>query len=98
MHSFAPPSSPPHSYDCPPALPDDFAKEPPAAPPQLHLTLLAVQPLPDAPSILPRPQHVVLNHVYSDRQRTGGRCGATILGVTHRYRSKYGARCCGSAL
>ena len=34
LHSFAPPSSPPHSYDCTPSTPDDFTKEPPAAPPQ----------------------------------------------------------------
>lgn len=89
LSSFAPPSSPPHSYDCAPSAPDDFAKEPPAAPPQLHLTLMNVPPLSDAPNILPRPQHVVLNHIYSDRQRSGGRGGALIMGITHRYRSKY---------
>lgn len=96
--------------------PDDFAKEPPTAPPQLHLTLLNVPSIAEAPGILPRPQHVVrrrpevclseachlglpltrlfaldppqiLNHLYSERSKNVR--GATALGTTHRYRSKY---------
>jgi hypothetical protein len=87
LHSFAPPSSPPRSYDCGGPAADDFAKEPPTAPPQLHLTLLNVPPLADAPNILPRPQHVILNHMYSEKSRHAK--GAVVLGATHRYRSKY---------
>jgi 5'-AMP-activated protein kinase, regulatory beta subunit len=146
LSNFAPPGSPPSSYDCglsdavgamaaggagpssaagaPAHPPAEQLKEPPQAPPQLHLTLLNVPPLPDAPSILPRPQHVVLNHVYTERPRddasgrsaagagpsarvslfggsgSGGasstaggssssRAGSVVMGITHRYRSKY---------
>jgi 5'-AMP-activated protein kinase regulatory beta subunit len=87
LHSFAPPSSPPRSYDNGGPSPDDFAKEPPTAPPQLHLTLLNVPPMCDAPNILPRPQHVILNHMYCEKSRHAK--GAVVLGATHRYRSKY---------
>jgi 5'-AMP-activated protein kinase regulatory beta subunit len=87
LHSFAPPSSPPRSYDNAGPAADDFAKEPPTAPPQLHLTLLNVPPMSDAPNILPRPQHVILNHMYSEKSRHAK--GAVVLGATHRYRSKY---------
>ena len=41
----------------------------------------------DAPGILPRPQHVILNHLYSEKSKHVK--GATVLGTTHRYRSKY---------
>ena len=86
LHSFAPPGSPVTSYDNAGAVAEDFAKEPPTAPPQLHLTLLNVPPMTDAPNILPRPQHVVLNHLYCEKQKSKG---SLIMGVTHRYRSKY---------
>lgn len=59
LSSFQAPSSPVSSYDNPAPQPDDFAKEPPTAPPQLHLTLLNVPSIAEAPGILPRPQHVV---------------------------------------
>ena len=48
---------------------DEIAKEPPACPPHLHLTLLNMPQIPDAPNLLPRPQHVVLNHHYSDKSK-----------------------------
>ena len=146
LPNFAPPGSPPNSYDCGlsdagaagPSTgagaaggtpggghPPEQLKEPPQAPPQLHLTLLNVPPLPDAPAILPRPQHVVLNPIYTERPREDGRGGSlaggrpvssvgfqapgsggpgmspgggggssgggkcVVMGVTHRYRSKY---------
>lgn len=89
MHSFAPPSSPPSSYGCPPPATEDFAKEPPSAPPQLGLTLLNVDAAGDgAGAALPRPSHVVLNHLYMER-RPGAPRGVAVMGVTHRYRSKY---------
>ncbi len=36
-------------------------------PPHLQLTLLNVPPALDAQAVLPRPQHVILNHVYCQR-------------------------------
>ena len=87
LDSFLAPSSPPESYDCALFTQDDFAKEPPACPPHLHLTLLNMPQIPDAPNLLPRPQHVVLNHMYNDR--TKQQRGQHVMGTTHRYRSKY---------
>ena len=52
-------SSPPESYNNALFTPEDFAKEPPACPPHLHLTLLNVPQNPDAPNLLPRPMHTV---------------------------------------
>lgn len=43
---------------------EDFLKEPPLMPPQLQLSLLNVPPAMDAIAALPRPQHVILNHIY----------------------------------
>ena len=36
-------------------------------PPHLQLTLLNVPPALDAQAVLPRPQHVILNHLYCQR-------------------------------
>lgn len=55
-------------------------------PPHLQLTLLNVPPLADAAAPLPRPQHVVLNHLYCQRTSQGN---GLIVGTTHRFRSKY---------
>ena len=74
------------SYSNPMPTPDDYAKEPPAMPPHLQLTLLNVPPTTDAAAPLPRPQHVVLNHLYCQRTPQGH---GLIVGTTHRYRSKY---------
>ncbi|ERN17762.1 SNF1-related protein kinase regulatory subunit beta-2 isoform X1 [Amborella trichopoda] len=78
---FEPPLSPDSSYNN--LLPgaEDYAKEPPGAPPHLHLTLLNVQ----AP--MNRPQHVVLNHLYVHKGKTNQ--SVVALGVTHRFISKY---------
>ena len=46
---------------------EDFVKDPPPAPAHLQLTLLNVPPALGATASLPRPQHVVLNHVYCQR-------------------------------
>lgn len=40
-------------------------------PPHLQLTLLNVPPALDAQAVLPRPQHVILNHVYCQRGQVG---------------------------
>mmetsp|Transcript_14251 Transcript_14251/g.46794 ORF Transcript_14251/g.46794 Transcript_14251/m.46794 type:complete len:278 (-) Transcript_14251:108-941(-) len=87
LSDFRTPPSPTHSYNNPPPMPDDYAKEPPALPPQLQLTLLNVPNLPEAPNLLPRPQHVVLNHVYQEKSRTSR--GISVLGTTHRYKGKW---------
>ncbi len=55
-------------------------------PPHLQLTLLNVPPALDAIAALPRPAHVILNHIYM--QRSTGNVNALVLGTTHRYRSK----------
>ena len=87
LDSFLAPSSPTESYNNILFSPDDFAKDPPACPPHLHLTLLNMPQIPDAPNLLPRPQHVVLNHIYNDKIMT--LAGTQVMGTTHRYRSKY---------
>ena len=74
------------SYSNPMPTPDDYAKEPPAMPPHLQLTLLNVPPTSDAAAPLPRPQHVVLNHLYCQRTSQGN---GLIVGTTHRFKSKY---------
>lgn len=56
-------------------------------PPHLQLTLLNVPPAMDATATLPRPQHVILNHLYC--QRTSHSVNAMVVGTTHRYKSKY---------
>lgn len=87
LSGFDPPPSPPHSYSSPASAPEDFLKEPPAMPAQLQLSLLNVPPALDAIAALPRPQHVILNHVYL--QRSAGVTTAMVVGATHRYQSKY---------
>ena len=87
LDAFTAPPSPPASYDCALYTADDFAKDPPPLPPQLHLTLLNMPMVLDAPNLLPRPQHVVLNHTYCDGTKSAN--GVQVLGTTHRYRSKY---------
>ena len=87
LSGFEAPPSPTASYSCPPPTGEDFVKEPPSMPPQLQLSLLNVPPAMDAIAALPRPQHVILNHVYLQRMTTSA--NAMVLGTTHRYRSKY---------
>jgi len=87
LDAFTAPASPPGSYDCAPFNSDDYAKDPPPLPPQLNLTLLNMPMVPDAPNLLPRPQHVVLNHTYCDSSKVMSH--VQVLGTTHRYRSKY---------
>lgn len=86
VSGFDPPPSPPSSYNNPHPAPEDYAKEPPVAPPHLQLTLLNVPPAMDAQAALPRPQHVILNHIYIQK---GQNVNALVVGTTHRYKSKY---------
>ncbi|KAF9624198.1 hypothetical protein IFM89_008136 [Coptis chinensis] len=81
---FEPPPSPDSSYGHTFPGDEDFAKEPVAVPPQLHLTLLGTQNDPE-PST--KPQHVVLNHLYIDKGWPSQSLVA--LGFTHRFQSKY---------
>lgn len=67
--------------------PEDYVREPPALPPHLQLTLLNVPPAMDAMASLPRPQHVILNHMYC--KRGSDTVNALVVGTTHRYKSKY---------
>ncbi|KAK9820387.1 hypothetical protein WJX72_009820 [[Myrmecia] bisecta] len=87
LSGFEPPPSPPSSYECLPPKAEDYAKEPPGMPPHLQLTLLNVPPAMDATASLPRPQHVILNHLYCQRSTSGA--NVTVVGTTHRYKSKY---------
>lgn len=87
LSGFEPPPSPPSSYTDALPVPEDYAREPPALPPHLQLTLLNVPPAMDATASLPRPQHVILNHLYC--RRTSESVNALVVGTTHRYKSKY---------
>ena len=90
LEGFEPPLSPPESYNRPLPTQDDFAKDAPQLPQHLHLTLLNVPPALDPTTSLPRPQHVILQHLYAQRQAMGSQHNrALILGLTRRYRSKY---------
>lgn len=85
---FEPPQSPDCSYDNTQLSQEDFAKEPPLAPPHLNMTLLNVpSPCTDGPPTLSRPQHVVLNHLYMQKGKSGP--SVVALGATHRFKSKY---------
>ncbi|MQM07915.1 hypothetical protein Taro_040757 [Colocasia esculenta] len=84
---FEPPQSPESSYNNWPIGSEDFSKEPPLVPPQLHLTHLNTPTIVgSSSSSLPRPQHVVLNHLYIQKSK---HTPVVALGVTHRFLSKY---------
>ncbi|KAJ6384915.1 hypothetical protein OIU77_028171 [Salix suchowensis] len=76
---FEAPPSPDSTYSQAFPAEDDFAKEPLAVPPQLHLTVLD-----EAASS--KPQHVVLNHLYIEKGWASHSLVA--LGLTHRFQSK----------
>lgn len=56
-----------NSYHNPHPMAEDYAKEPPVMPPHLQLTLLNVPSTAESTTSLPRPQHVILNHIYVQR-------------------------------
>jgi 5'-AMP-activated protein kinase regulatory beta subunit len=84
---FEPPRSPESSYNDPMPGPEEYAKEPPAVPPHLHLTLLNVPQVMETAGSLPRPQHVILNHLYVEKGKPSRT--VLVLGTTNRFRSKY---------
>ncbi|XP_038712279.1 SNF1-related protein kinase regulatory subunit beta-2 [Tripterygium wilfordii] len=88
ISSFEPPQSPEASYNSLQLGSEDFAKEPPLVPPHLQTTLLNVPAsCMEIPSPLPRPQHVVLNHLYMQKGKNSP--SVVALGSTHRFRAKY---------
>lgn len=91
LSNFDPPPSPVSSYTSHIPGSETFVKEPPVMPPQLQLSLLNVPPGDGAnlsqEGTLPRPQHVVLNHLYCQRGSKSNK--AIIIGSTNRYKSKY---------
>ncbi|XP_010686626.2 SNF1-related protein kinase regulatory subunit beta-2 [Beta vulgaris subsp. vulgaris] len=89
ISGFEPPQSPDGSYNNTELNQEDFAKEPPFVPPHLNLTLLNVPSLctEAPPPSLSRPQHVVLNHLYMQKGKSGP--SVVALGSTHRFKSKY---------
>lgn len=88
ISGFEPPQSPDSSYNSLQLGSEDFAKEPPLVPPHLQTTLLNVpSPHMEIPPPLSRPQHVVLNHLYMQKGKSGP--SVVALGSTHRFHSKY---------
>nr|XP_018685995.1 PREDICTED: probable peptide/nitrate transporter At3g43790 isoform X2 [Musa acuminata subsp. malaccensis] len=84
ISEFDLPPSPDSSYSW--SLTDeDFAKEPPLVPSQLHLTVLGMQNTDEEAS--PKPQHVVLNHLFIEKGSSSQSMVA--LGLSHRFQSKY---------
>ncbi|XP_068668059.1 SNF1-related protein kinase regulatory subunit beta-2-like isoform X2 [Aristolochia californica] len=84
---FEPPQSPESSYNNLPMGSDDYAKEPPLVPSHLNFTLLNVPSFVDGSTPLSKPPHVVLNHLYVQREKSGQ--STVALGTTHRFLSKY---------
>nr|CAD1837963.1 unnamed protein product [Ananas comosus var. bracteatus] len=83
---FESPQSPESSYNNWLLGPEDFAKEPPAVPPQLQLTILnSPTNVNSSSSSLSRPPHVVLNHLYIHKNFSP----VVALGSTSRFLAKY---------
>jgi len=82
---FEAPPSPEHSYDLQYPGDEEFAKEPPTLPPQLLMSVLGDTDNMDDQA--PKPQHVVLNHLFIEKG--WGSQSLLALGVTHRFESKY---------
>ncbi|XP_023517360.1 SNF1-related protein kinase regulatory subunit beta-2-like [Cucurbita pepo subsp. pepo] len=88
ISSFEPPQSPESSYSSLQLGSEDFSKEPPLAPPHLKSTLLDMPcPYNEILPPLSRPQHVMLNHLYMQKERGGP--SVVALGMTHRFLAKY---------
>lgn len=83
---FEVPSSPDSSY-CQ-AFPgdEDYAKDPVVVPSQLHETVLGGDS-DDESSSPPKPQHVVLNHLFIEKGWASQ--SVVALGMTNRFQSKY---------
>jgi len=89
ISSFDLPASPRSSYTNDRMVAEDFVKDPPLMPQHLNLTLLNVPQFVEAPAALPRPQHVILNHVYETHKTKLNNKDTHVLGMTYRYKSKY---------
>ena len=87
LSSFEAPPSPPSSYNNGRMVAEDFSKDPPLMPQHLNLTLLNMPMFVEAPTVLPRPQHVILNHVYEEANKSNR--DSHVVGMTYRYKSKY---------
>lgn len=83
---FEAPPSPDSSYGQGLLGDEDFAKDPVAVPPQLHLTVLGSENSEETPSS-PKPQHVVLNHLFIEKGWASQ--SVVALGLTQRFQSKY---------
>ncbi|ONK61506.1 uncharacterized protein A4U43_C08F30610 [Asparagus officinalis] len=86
VKEFEPPPSPFTSYAHPYPEEEEFAKDPPALPPQLHLNSLGPENSDDESDSV-KPQHVILNHLFIEKGWAAR--SVVALGLTHRYRSKY---------
>ncbi|PSR90106.1 SNF1-related protein kinase regulatory subunit beta-1 like [Actinidia chinensis var. chinensis] len=93
VEEFEAPPSPDSSYSDGFLREEDFAKDPVMVPSQLHLTVVGMQnphvPPPSSSSSpsSPRPQHVVLNHLFIEKGWASQ--SVVALGLTHRFQSKY---------
>ncbi|KHN38427.1 SNF1-related protein kinase regulatory subunit beta-1 [Glycine soja] len=85
VSEFEAPPSPESSYGQAFPAEEDFAKEPMAVPSQLHLTVLGMENSDIGSSS--KPQHVVLNHVFIEKNLASK--SVVALGLTHRFQSKY---------
>jgi 5'-AMP-activated protein kinase, regulatory beta subunit len=85
VSEFDPPPSPTDSYGW--VMPDDkeMSKDPPIVPPQLPNGFLGSHYSDEED--FPRPQHIVLNHLFIERGLVAQPIVA--LGLTHRFQSKY---------
>jgi 5'-AMP-activated protein kinase regulatory beta subunit len=90
LAEFETPSSPESSYDNYLPSAEDYSKDPPLLPSQLHLNseLESLHAAGASISASPRPDHVILNHLFLETRKQV-RSPVLTLGFTHRFRSKY---------
>ncbi|KAL5289088.1 PRKAB2 family protein [Megaselia abdita] len=75
-----------YSQDIPQSKPWEKVSGPPVLPPHLLQVILNKDtPLSCEPTLLPEPNHVMLNHLYALSIKEG----VMVLSATHRYRKKY---------
>ncbi|XP_037821927.1 5'-AMP-activated protein kinase subunit beta-1 [Lucilia sericata] len=75
-----------YSQDVPQSKPWEKVSGPPILPPHLLQVILNKDtPLSCEPTLLPEPNHVMLNHLYALSIKDG----VMVLSATHRYRKKY---------
>ncbi|XP_031501061.1 SNF1-related protein kinase regulatory subunit beta-1-like isoform X2 [Nymphaea colorata] len=84
VKEFEAPPSPDSSYNRPFQVVEDYTKEPPLEPPHIEVTVLGMQ---EAPGVPLRPHHVILNHLFIEKDVDTQSLVA--FGLTHRFREKY---------